>query len=59
MMLCVYTDFIFYYFYLLLCTGVSMTVYVFQTESYMTFTARANFFVNEMNYLVSFCVNLM
>jgi len=42
-----------------MCTGVNMNVCMFQTESYMTFTARANFFVNEMNYLVSFYVDLM
>ena len=26
---------------------------LFQTESYMTFTVRANFYVSDMNYLVS------
>jgi len=28
-------------------------VFIFQTEAYMSFTARANFYVKELNYLVS------
>jgi len=33
---------------------------LFQTESYMTFTVRANFYVDSMNYLVSdaACISL-
>ena len=35
--------------YIILC----LSFVAFQTESYMTFTARANFYVSELNYMVS------